>query len=647
MPAAVAIAVRYIIIAAVQLGLWSLIEKYGIPLINKALEAIMKFFGVAEDVAKDIMSNEILLAFEKVGIFAVTLRTKLPVKVAERLGFTTKGFQLRKLNPSLETKIKQATTAGTTAAASTAGAVETIAQAVSASKGLNVQSVRAFLEGILSYAGKTAIWFMVIANFIDFGNWQGAYQKTFQKLFTAFGFPPDTPLPSAKVVSADTWKRIYATVEELKPIGISFPFSGKDTPYSRANLAALIDEIAANIVKAGGQATYKSVIAIALPLVQLQTAAMAAAGTSAPAAPTISAAAAPQLKVVTGIVSQGVLAPATAFTPRENDLIESSAELQQAAMNNLAPFIAALPGKIVYEIKIVNSVVTKDGFERRGSVQQVVVGTYANGAKKYKTVVNKFAVMTLYIMTDKGSRTKIGAITLGPIDSVQFQPKAAELSQLESSIKSNLSSSAMTEIRTIAPTGGAAEGAADTIVPNVSTTTATGGAAEGAAAYEDTGYRFYKTQVNGRTSYTVLPWVGNVPFGYEPVSESEYRAATGDTQQYGASGYTMKNGVPYQISSLVGEAEQERLVAEGKLKKIPVGNGFAYATTESPEAVLARQAQGSTAQTLAEWYAARNETLPSVEDRGKLYEQYGIGIAAYYTGTAEQNAKLLSRLKGI
>jgi hypothetical protein len=37
--------------------------------------------------------------------------------------------------------------------------------------------------------------------------------------------------------------------------------------------------------------------------------------------------------------------------------------------------------------------------------------------------------------------------------------------------------------------------------------------------------------------------------------------------------------------------------------------------------------------------------MPSVSSRAALYQQLGLGQSAYYTGTAEQNTKLLKALQ--
>lgn len=52
------------------------------------------------------------------------------------------------------------------------------------------------------------------------------------------------------------------------------------------------------------------------------------------------------------------------------------------------------------------------------------------------------------------------------------------------------------------------------------------------------------------------------------------------------------------------------------------------------------------ASTLAEYYSGIGQSLPSVSERSKVYESKGLGSAAEYKGTAEQNTRLLGVLSG-
>jgi hypothetical protein len=48
--------------------------------------------------------------------------------------------------------------------------------------------------------------------------------------------------------------------------------------------------------------------------------------------------------------------------------------------------------------------------------------------------------------------------------------------------------------------------------------------------------------------------------------------------------------------------------------------------------------------TLYEYYTSKGQTLPSLTERSRLYEQYGLGSASSYSGSAQQNTALLSKL---
>lgn len=52
------------------------------------------------------------------------------------------------------------------------------------------------------------------------------------------------------------------------------------------------------------------------------------------------------------------------------------------------------------------------------------------------------------------------------------------------------------------------------------------------------------------------------------------------------------------------------------------------------------------ANTLYEYYTGKGQALPSVGERAKIYESYGLGKASTYSGSAQQNTSLLSKLSG-
>lgn len=54
----------------------------------------------------------------------------------------------------------------------------------------------------------------------------------------------------------------------------------------------------------------------------------------------------------------------------------------------------------------------------------------------------------------------------------------------------------------------------------------------------------------------------------------------------------------------------------------------------------------ATPTNLYQYYTSKGQNLPSVSDRAPIYEQYGLGSAGEYTGTAQQNTNLLGKLLG-
>jgi hypothetical protein len=52
------------------------------------------------------------------------------------------------------------------------------------------------------------------------------------------------------------------------------------------------------------------------------------------------------------------------------------------------------------------------------------------------------------------------------------------------------------------------------------------------------------------------------------------------------------------------------------------------------------------ASTLFDYYKGKGQTLPSIQSRAQLYQQSGLGNASSYSGTAEQNTRLLRSLEG-
>lgn len=555
MPAAIALAIRAAIQFAITWGILEISVNILMPLLEKAVQHYMVSKGYTEEQAKDSVANDVLEIALTLGIGAATLRSKLPTRAAEYLGFTTKGWGKRTVFTSVVTKtapVAAKAALPSAAAVVTAATGVTVASSKIATYGAGAQKVAKFIGGILT---PTFLGFLAFGQFFDYANWEtGAYSDFWQGVFNTVSFgliTPNEDYRKTKTVSPEVFDKVYNTYLLKGAVSINNKYTGQTVPFTRDNLIDLLDRVGADLLVKTGSASTKEVLAASQFLIsfdQAKVQAAVSAGGSAQVTGGTSYAAIPTApKVYTGIVSQGVLGRGLEFVPRQDDLIESAEELRAAAANNLSPFLQSLIGKIVYEVKIVPSIITKEGFKQTGTVQQVRNGSYADGKPKYKSVYNKFAVMDLFVITDKGARTKIQSIVLGPTDSGKLNLATADLRSIEASIPSLVFTKDINEITGI-----------ETVKSiTVSTPPAAGG--------------------------TSVP------------------------------------------APLTGSA----------------------VTTGEPDSTPAPrvEARGSSALTLSDWFAAQGQPFQSVEERSYHYERLGLGQRSFYTGTAEQNTKLLAAYK--
>lgn len=525
MPVAIALILRQIIMALATGAVITGVQELLNGTIQELVREIKDTEGVTEQDAKDIVANILVdLGVNSVTVFTV-LKSGIAVKAVEFLGLTSRGFIKKTLiYPASSAAARLATEGGLAVAKKIIPKIVKIAA----------------VPGAL-------IWLAsALANIIEPGIYKPEQTNA---LYQKLGIPFQYPTPEAQLkpgpfstTSSVTFSDFAKSLETAGVRGIEDPFAMQSRPYSRQALADLINGVFGREVLAGSAPSVKQLLPLISPYLVGMTATTAPVVAGSP-----SVSVAPITKVFTGIVSQGVVGQGLTFTPRPDDMIESVAELRQAAANNLAPYLNALLGKIVYEVKVVASIITKEGFRQTGTTQQVKTGTYANGQPKYKTVTNKFATLVVYALTDKGSRAKLTTIVLGPTNSSKLAVSQTDMRAIETALPAEVTTTNINEITGIA-----------TASPITVTTP------QGALA------------------------------GSTPATEAASEA-----------------GAP--------------------------------SSAEMPTTVSTGAGYGAT--TLSEWYQSQGQALPSVESRSKTYESLGLGNAAYYTGTAEQNTRLLDALK--
>lgn len=552
---AVALTIRVLIQAVVQFGIFMGLDAILSPLIDKAKAAIAEHYDMTPEEAEDTLANEFIDALAFIGITAISIKTKLPTRAAEKLGFTSKGYYKRQISGKLPTGA--GATVAKTVSAKVSTAVLTQTEAVSAI-GIAKTTVKGagvalgFLEKRLN---TIFLAFLVVGGWIDFGNWEtGAYAQTMQKVisFVTFGLlQPDEDWRKSKVSSEDVFGKVFNSYTLSGAIGIRDPFKQQTVLFTRDNMLDLVDQVGAGLLLTTGSASTKNILTATTAMIIFSPDAGAnipnyttqSSSTNTVATPAITTGS----KVFTGIISSGVLGTSPTFTARPDDLIESIAELEEAASNNLSAYLATVLSKIVYEVKIVSSIITKDGFKQTGISQQVQSGTYANGTPKYKTVTNKFATLNLYAVTDKGSRAKLTTVVLGPTNTAKLILGNNDIQAIQTKLPSLVTTTKISDIQAVETS----EGIVST--PSVPT--------------------------------SVTP-------------------------------------VPTPSTAVSGQP-----------------------ATPVPAQTPVATVSGAFATTLSGWYSEQGQGLPSISARATLYAELGLGQSSYYTGTAEQNGKLLAALK--
>lgn len=645
MPALLVTALRFLFVAIVQTAAYVAASNVLERVVDYIRASLRNDGGLTEEETDDTLRNEVLDALVLIGVTVASLKTRIPLRLADKLGLQATTLTRKTLSAKAKAGI---------ATAATKGALKSTA-------------VKVFLGGLALSFANTLLWFpQLVQQFGDQAAFAPEQSNNYYERF--FGVRPfmepstlESPPPFGKGEFTD-----YALSLEFGGVtGINDPFKNQSLPYSRKNLAELVFTLyGTNIVK-GTKLTAKPMIAeVAKYLVipgRSTTAPVSSSGNLVTPAPVSST------KVFIGALNQGRLSSATGFTPRPDDLILSVQELETALRNNLVPFLASALGRFVYETRIVSSVTTKDGFTQRGQAQQIVVGTNRDGTKKYKTVVNKFAVANIYFLGETGGRTKAARIVLGATDAVNFRPSVSDLGTLDLDVRKDISTSttsAVSEVkqsRTVTALQQAPEAplasktfakAESGVLGRLFRAGASNANPPPDQLYADTGKRIYLV------SNLQAPGAGIYESAEEYLKDHENGKHYETTrarllERYGVdfdklparnpadliqtaiqSGYETQK----QYDPGIGDVQNPIYIAASVPELLELAAG-----ADTTRAVGVGRA--CEAETLKAFFEARGQSLPSVETRSVLYEQYGLGSRGFYTGTTEQNAKLLTELQ--
>lgn len=676
MGAVVAVAVRFLIVAAAQLGILALWEKIGAPALNAAIVYVATTFGATRTEAEDVVGNEVLAAAEAVGITALTIRSRIPLKAAEMLGFTARGWSKKTIPTILAAKLPKSSIPIVKTAVATVAEKETIAATVAAAKSVGLQRVKDVVTTLGTIIGVPTAFLYMIAQFIDYAAWDGsAFQGTFQKIFAVVGLTPDRSMPDSKILSPEIWDKVNNTYIQAGAVGINDPFKGQTILFSRQALIDLVDKVASAILVDGGTASAKNVLGATTAFVILKKPAASSAVTtpvqSTPVATTPVTTPKPpptQIKIFSGVVTNGTLGTPTEFIARPDDMIDSPDELKAAAKNNLASFINSLPGRFSYEIAIVNTVKTKSGFTQKGAPVTVITGYYKNGNPKTKTVYHKFAVMKLIVTDENGRIVKLGTINLGPVNAIDYQPTGVEIQTVQNAITPELFTN---DVRVIQEVITPENVSVTTTVPanpnpptqinlmsgdyiingtihlsypgNGITFRAVGDDFQG-VVYRATNYQIERISTNAYVANMDAMIDGRLYKAGEVIPRPLAYADLVNKSQSGTYNSTIQDKELWDRQYGAGAWAKLPTYNMGDLQTILGQNGGKFPPIGGQKKEFTT---GLSATSLYDFFAANGKELPSLADRSALYLMAGFGAASTYTGTAEQNNRLLAWLKSL
>ncbi len=673
---------RFLFIAIVQTGAYVAVSSALEKLVDYIRSTLQRNGGLTSSETDDVMLNETLDTLVLIGITVASLKTKIPVRLADKLGLRTASAVRKTIPAATKAKVQKAVSTGLLSSG--------IFKKYTGVLAVSFVGSLPWLPGLIQQFGDQATFAPKAAN---------DYYQSF------LGIRPFKEQPAAAQpgpFDAPGFKDYASALETQGIYTISNPGSGQSVPYSRQALTDLINYVYGVEVVKGNNLTKAKIIPLLAPYIRTKGSSTTTAAVSSVArATTVAAVAAPSIpkvQVFTGIVSQGVLGKGLEFQARPDDLIVSSSDLQQAAEINIAAFLAAIPSRFSYEIKVVASVTSKDGFTQRGTAQQVVSGYSTNGQPKYKTIVNKFAIANIYLLTDKGTKTKVATIVLGPTDAVNFRPGQNDVIEVENALYSTISTSNMTAInKIVVPANTAVQQqapqstpiAAATYQPPVSTAGTQPKTADnpfGIFIPPGSGQRSDGIWVDGNGN--PLPGQGlattsmqqNAPassysggsivdFLNSVGKASDFNTRANLAAQYGITAYngsadqniqllaTLRSGSsqPIQFNNepvdryeiLYGPNTGKWEVDDKLTGKTSYFNSEAEAQAFSKGGgtIPASTMAGQNATTLAQYYSAIGSSLPSLAERAQTYQSAGLGSASLYAGTAEQNTRLLQYLK--
>lgn len=319
------------------------------------------------------------------------------------------------------------------------------------------------------------------------------------------------------------------------------------------------------------------------------------------------------------------------YKARENNIVSSQAELQQSIINTLNIFFNAFIGKLEYKLHLVSSITTQDGSTQNASAIQVQTGTYKDGRPKYKTIVNRFAVIDVYLTLPLQSKKKLTRLSLAPVNILGYKPTNAELDILSQNIGSILNNGIINIQTPQTPT------------PTNQTTPTNTPPTAPPPPPASIRINFGATLPLDIKLSTFNQFVDMVRAGTHTPAEASDALYDYIKKTVEAAGGSSQVAGLVILDSYGLNANQYGQLATDNARGAIASVIQAEATKPVPQQTSGKP--GENTLTLLEYYTALKTPLPTVAERALIYEKFGLGPAPTYVGAVEQNIDLLAKLK--
>lgn len=443
---------RTIIMAAMNTAVVSsafLILDKGIEWITGML---MNDEGMSRDEAEDTIASETLAVAGAVGADAALIKSRLPMRIADRL----------------QKPLKQSTL---TPSGTVTGGKGVVPAKLGILKALFGKSPWV----IFGTSVLTSIpwWPSLVQNFLDQGTFNPVNANRAMAAIGLGGVFQWPVTPKELQPGSYTATEFVELFNQLSVNGatvINNTFERQSQVFDKGNLAQLVNAIVGTLIMQG-KPSKKADILKELPKYINTSGAGGVVSTYSPSPAKPSTPATPvasPVKIFTGIVASGVLGVSRTFESATDGYIDSDDDLKATASQTLANFVLTLPAQFKYEIGIVSTFRSPGGFSQKGEMVKVVSSYLKDGTPKYKTLYKKFAVLKVYIFDQNGRKIILLTENMGQVNSTDYTPSIGALSTLANKLTSEIFT---TDVGEIKQTATAPQSSVPPIVPAQQITT--------------------------------------------------------------------------------------------------------------------------------------------------------------------------------